>query len=109
MADTKNTPEIAEEKKAAPGSAAKKSQKDQAKDKYCVYIGPTMRGGLTEGAIIKGDKPTALQSLPDALAKYPNAERLVVGAHDLPRALQEVSRQGSLLWKAYQEIKKEAK
>lgn len=56
-----------------------------------VYIGPNIRGIVTNGGIYVGTKSEALARLPDGWKKYPKIERLIVSDAAVSRAKEQIN------------------
>lgn len=64
---------------------------------FCVYLGPTIRGVITQGQIIPGTRKEAIDLLASAVTKYPTIARLIVTGAELPAARVSIKKPGSLL------------
>lgn len=58
-----------------------------------VYVGPSIRGIVTNGGIYHGTKSEILSGLPDGWRKYPQIERLLISDKYLAKAREQI-RQG---------------
>lgn len=58
-----------------------------------VYVGPSIRGIITNGGIFRGTKSDILSGLPEGWKKYPKIERLIVSDKSLAVAREQL-RQG---------------
>lgn len=58
-----------------------------------VYVGPSIRGIVTNGGIYRGTKSEVLSGLPGGWQKYPQIERLIVSDKSLAKAREQI-RQG---------------
>ena len=56
-----------------------------------VYIGPNIRGIVTNGGIYVGTKSEVLARLPDGWKKYPKIERLIVSDAAVSRAKEQIN------------------
>lgn len=56
-----------------------------------VYVGPTIRGIVTNGGIYVGTKNEVLARLPDGWKKYPKIERLLVSDAAVSRAKGQIN------------------
>lgn len=76
--------------------------REQEPDEVFVYIGPSIRGVCQSGAIYTGTRTGVLFRLRDAIARYPQIERLVVRDTELAAAKQMIKEGGNALAHAYQ-------
>lgn len=92
-----NSAEIIEESAVIPEAAAETvsettDEKSGAPEKsgVWVYIGPTVRGVITNGGIFFGTKQSVLDALPRNWRDYPQIERLIVSDTALAHAKQQI-------------------
>lgn len=85
-------------KKTTKNTAAKP---DDPQIPYCVYIGPSIRGVITEGEVFSMSKKDALQFLYSAVERYPSIERLLVTGAELPEARIQVKTPGNMRYNNY--------
>ena len=71
---------------------------------FCVYLGPTIRGKIQYGTIIRGSKAQALETLKSVVKKYPSVKELVVTSTSLPAARIKVKTPGTLLNLRYKQV-----
>ena len=64
--------------------------------KYCVYIGPSVRGVMNFGAVLPGNRTEVLKKNP-VFEAHPDMKPLVVSGEMLPAALREVKTEGTAL------------
>ncbi len=55
-----------------------------------VYLGPSIRGAVTNGRIFAGSKADAVSSLGGAVEQYPQIERLIVADRDIAKAKNDL-------------------
>jgi hypothetical protein len=79
---------------AAPAPRAEPAQEPA----YRVYIGPSIRGGITENAIIPREGMAYLQ---DALAKYPDIKILLIPGDKLGEARAALKKKDGYLRAVY--------
>lgn len=84
-----NSAEIIEESVVIPETADEKSGAPE-KSGVWVYIGPTVRGVITNGGIFFGTKQSVLDALPRNWRDYPQIERLIVSDTALAHAKQQI-------------------
>lgn len=81
-------------------TATKKKKTAKVAEKstdFCVYLGPTIRGVITQGQVIPGTRQEAIALLASAVTKYPTIARLIVTGAELPEARASMKKPGSLL------------
>lgn len=69
-----------------------------------VYIGPNIRGIVTNGGIFVGTKSEVLKRLPDGWRKYPKIERLLVSDGAVARAKEQIYEGKGGISTAYKEV-----
>ncbi len=89
-------------KKRKPSGKAAAPQGD-----FCVYLGPSIRGVITKGAVYRGARPEVLAGLERILGSFPGVAGLIVPSATLPRDRVKVKTQGTLLYNRYQQLVKE--
>ena len=83
---------------------AKKLTPEQRETVY-VYVGPSVRGLLQSGTIIKGTKADALRQLGRAVEVFGDViQRLLVEDTELAEARRKINEGGNLLANAYAAI-----
>jgi hypothetical protein len=73
---------------------------------FSVYIGPSLRNGVTRGQIFQMSRKEAISSIPRVISKYPAVANLIVEGKDLPDARIRVKQENSLLRKYYDQLAK---
>ena len=66
-------------------------------DAFCVYLGPSIRGHILNGAVFKGRKAEVLAQLGPAVERHPLVAGLVVPGGELPEARAKANAPGNLL------------
>lgn len=116
MADVKNEKEMAVDPviqdPTSPSKTANKKKKPSGKaaalqEGFCVYLGPSIRGVITKGAVYRGTRQEVLAGLERILGKFPGVAGLIVPSTTLPRDRIKVKTQGTLLNNRYQQLVKE--
>jgi len=74
---------------------------------FCVYLGPTIRGVISFGQIIRGNLDDAKAELWEALKKHPLIASLIVTGDYLPEARIKVKTPGNALYAVYMKLLKE--
>ena len=85
-------------KKTTKNAAARP---DDSQMPYCVYIGPSIRGVITEGEVFSMSKRDTLQFLYSVVERYPSIERLLVTGAELPDARIQVKTPGNMRYNNY--------
>lgn len=112
MAKKKATEKTARDSSArgpAKGPAigpAKSPVKPEEDEKFCVWIGPGVRGVIQYGQIFRVPRERAREVLPAKVAALwdDGANALVVGPEQLPAARLAVRKEGSALYKLARSI-----
>ena len=94
---------MSEAKKKGEKKPAKKINKP-AKDAWCMYIGPTIRGLIRQSQIFPKSAAEVRVEMGDKLK--PAAASLIVDGADLPSARQELRLPGSALHHFYESLNK---
>ena len=84
-------------------AAAAQQVEEQA---FSVYIGPSLRIGVTKGQIFPMSRKEAIASIPRVIERYPIVANLIVDGKDLPEARIRVKQSNSLLHKYYEKLAK---
>ena len=71
---------------------------------FSVYIGPSLRSGVTKGQIFPMSREEAIASIPRVMEKHPLVAKLIVDGKDLPEARILVKKSNSLLHKYYEKL-----
>jgi len=82
------------------------ARQEAKKDAFCVYLGPSIRGGITKGQIFPMAKAEALASIAKTVEKQPLVADLIVEGDALPEAVVRVKQPDSLLFKTYEKLAK---
>ena len=85
---------------------AKSPAKAEGDEKFCVWIGPGVRGVIQYGQIFRVPRERAREVLPAKVAALwdDGANALVVGPEQLPAARLAVRKEGSALYKLARSI-----
>lgn len=73
-------------------------------DGVFVYLGPSIRGIISNGSIYHGTKTEVVSSLQSVIAKYPKVETLLIRDSDLIEARKKLSQDGNRLSIAYKTV-----
>lgn len=73
---------------------------------FSIYIGPSLRGGITKGQIFKMNKKAALASIASLVEKHPLIADLLVDGNDLPAAKVRLAQSNSLMHRNYEKLAK---
>lgn len=80
--------------KSAPSEQAEQSEQDvqnaAAESRVWVYLGPSIRGVVTNGRIYFGSKAEIVESFGGKLKDYPQIERLIVADHNVAKARSDL-------------------
>lgn len=80
--------------KAAPSEQAEQPEQDvkstAAEARVWVYLGPSIRGVVTNGRIFFGTKDEIVQSFGDKIKEYPQIERLIVVDRNVAKAKNDL-------------------
>ncbi len=79
-------------------------KKKNREDSFCVYIGPSIKGLIQNGAVFRGKKQDAVKLTANVIEQFPTVEKLIVADLDLPTARLKVNQSGTLLHKYQQEL-----
>ena len=113
MADVKNETAgkvlVLDQTPSAETKSVNKKRKPSGKaaspqEGFCVYLGPSIRGVITKGAVYRGTRQEVLASLERILGKFPGIAGLIVPSTTLPRDRIKVKTQGTLLYNRYQQL-----
>ena len=55
-----------------------------------VYLGPSIRGVVTNGRIFSGSRAEVIKSLENAIMAYPQIERLIVADREVAKAKDDL-------------------
>ena len=104
MAKKKATEKTARD--SSPRGQAKSPAKAEGDEKFCVWIGPGVRGVIQYGQIFRVPRERAREVLPAKVAALwdDGANALVVGPEQLPAARLAVRKEGSALYKLARSI-----
>ena len=104
MAKKKATEKTARDSTAR--GPAKSPVKAEGDEKFCVWIGPGVRGVIQYGQIFRVPRERAREVLPAKVAALwdDGANALVVGPEQLPAARLAVRKEGSALYKLARSI-----
>ena len=87
-----------------PVSKAKAAVNPSDSCGFCIYIGPTIRGKLNNGAVFQGGKAAVITRLADLIEQYPQVKTLVVTDQTFSGDRIKVKKTGNYLHSAYQDL-----
>ena len=94
---------MSEAKKKPAGEKKPEKKTKPAKDAWCMYIGPAIRGVIRQSRIFPRSAADVRAELAGKLP--PNAALLIVDGADLPNARQELRTPGTALHHFYESLK----
>lgn len=77
---------------------------DTAETRVFVYVGPTIRGVITNGSIHKGSRTEILKKFEGGIEKYPKIERLIVADHSVAKAKEQLNEKKGSIYVKYAEL-----
>lgn len=69
-----------------------------------VYLGPTIRGIIVNGAIFAGTRAEVLKRFERGIEKYSQIERLIVADRNVAATREKLARQDGAVYVAYQRL-----
>ena len=84
----------------------KPAAEEVRKESFSVYLGPSIRGGITKGQIFPMAKAEVLSSIAQAVEEHPLIADLIVEGGELPEANVRIKQPDSLLYKTYEKLAK---
>ena len=84
----------------------KPAVEEARKEAFSVYLGPSIRGGITKGQIFPMAKAEVLASIAPLVEKQPLIADLIVEGGELPEASARIRQPDSLLFKTYEKLAK---
>lgn len=109
--NTAENPEIVEQneqnqpiQQLEKAKEVKQSEQAAEEARVWVYIGPTVRGIVTNGAVLSGTRSAVLAGLPCGYKNYPQIERLIVSPKDLINAKKQLAEKKGGITKAYEAV-----
>ena len=72
-----------------------------------VYVGPSIKGVITNGSIYRGTRSAVLAQLEPAVQKYPKIERFIVADKDVSAAKEKLKKGNNGLSAAYRALQSE--
>lgn len=89
----------------APPEETVTAEADTGNDaRIFVYLGPTIRGVIVNGAIFAGARTEVLKRFERGIAKYPQIERLIVADRNVAATREKLARQDGAVYVAYQRL-----
>lgn len=92
-------------RRAAGRSAKKKTAQEPVR--YCVYLGPSIRGAVQHGAIFKCSRDEACAQLADLIARWPRIRSLIVDGEQLSEARIQLKTPGNGLYEQARRLQRE--
>lgn len=66
--------------------------------RFCVYLGPSIRGVILTGAIIQGTHDAAVKEYAQLIERFPPVKNLIVKDADLAEARVKIKTSGNALY-----------
>lgn len=92
-------------RRAAGRSAKKKPAQEPIR--YCVYLGPSIRGAVQHGAIFKCSRDDACEQLAELIARWPRIRSLIVDGEHLSEARIQLKTPGNGLYEQARRLRSE--
>lgn len=109
----KTEEEILEETQEEPKAKAEKptepAKEEAAKPSFFVYLGPSIRGYVQNGAIYKGSRADVEKKLALQIEKYPRIKRLLVSDLTIVEDRVNITKPGTRLYAEYKKFVAELK
>lgn len=86
--------------------AVKENKTEETKGSFCVYLGPTITNVVQSGTVYSGSKPEVLESISEAVKKYPLIATLIVTDKTLSDDRVKVKTPGNVLYVNYNKLVK---
>lgn len=71
-----------------PEQSAEKPAESEAR--IWVYLGPSIRGTVTNGRVFRGSRAEVIKSLENGIKEYPQIERLIVADREVAKARNDL-------------------
>ncbi len=87
----------------------KKTESQAPEAAFSAYLGPSIRGSITNGQIFPLTKAQAVAELAPIIERHPSIADLIVDGNELPEARVRIAQTNSLLHKTYEKLVKDQK
>lgn len=91
----------------AAGRSARKKKTVQEPVRYCVYLGPSIRGVVQYGAIFHGSRDDACKQLAPYVERWPRIRSLIVDGEQLSEARIQIKTPGNGLYEQVRRLTRE--
>lgn len=98
--DLDNTAEIEDEQSTIDDTTPPLDEKPSV----FVYLGPSIRGAITNGGIYTGTRSEVLARFAEVIAKYPDVARLIVEDKNIAKTRERLSRGEGAVSIAYKKL-----
>lgn len=82
----------------------RKEAKKAGKAAFCVYVGPSIAGVIQKGTVYRGGKEEALETVKEAVGRYPLIASLIIPDRLLPESRIKARTPGNLLYVNYHKL-----
>ena len=99
-------PKIAIEKETPSVATLDPEPRKPSKSKggFCVYLGPSIQGVITNGTVYSADRKTTIAEIESILKDYPLVADLIVPGDVLPESRVKIKTPGNLLYVNYSKL-----
>ena len=87
-----------------PEANAEKVPESASESRIWVYLGPSIRGIITNGSIHKGSRSEILKKFEGGIEKYPKIERLIVADRNVAEAKERLNEKKGSIYINYIEL-----
>ena len=87
-----------------PEANAEKVPESVSESRIWVYLGPSIRGIVTNGSIHKGSRSEILKKFEGGIEKYPKIERLIVADRNVAEAKERLNEKKGSIYINYIEL-----
>lgn len=91
----------------APEEKTERRQHEVNNSGFYIYIGPTIRGVIQNGAIYRGTRAEAVEKAASAIEKYKLVKSLIVSGDALPVARLRLKEPGNAFYVNYRKLSKQ--
>lgn len=92
----------------APEEKTERRQHEVNNSGFYIYIGPTIRGVIQNGAIYRGTRAEAVEKAASAIQKYKLVKSLIVSGDALPVARLRLKEPGNAFYVNYRKLSRQA-
>lgn len=76
---------------------------------YCVYLGPTVRGGFPSGTVLMGKREDVIKKYAFIFDQHPRMKPLVIPSDQAAQVLHEIKTPGTAFHRLYEKAAKSGK